>query len=460
MNINKLVRRVLLEIDETGKEVKKQVDLNNPSSVLDLASNDASCFPKKNLGIGGLELATKDLATACGVSEGTPLVKGKTPAGTTLYFFGSKTTKSDSGDGKFRFQDGKDQNGDPHFGMCTLSGSTYTKITDPTSPTWFCEGVFRAVADLNTAQLTQDQYTQLNNYVTKIGASYSQKVPEGQTEQEFEKYDVKNIKLLGDTFVNFPANTMYVWVRKGLLNANPDQLLELKNELSNLTPKLSTDIPKVLKERVSYCVTPKGLFPTTDYMPRGIDYESLKVRIDDPISGLKKGQDTLFCPDDTSLNEIKKSANNMDKCRQSVKFLYACKTNPRRANKLEKRKPSDNASTVDGNKCDDFKTVFYNRYLTYVCNSKSFKMYDRTVDILGMGIKKEVNDLLSDYTTDFGIGTFQQGLRESVKTSNTLDYTINKFVFEAIKGKKTKSVDPIGYVVKKNLLEEFKRRRK
>jgi hypothetical protein len=41
-----------------------------------------------------------------------------------------------------------------------------------------------------------------------------------------------------------------------------------------------------------------------------------------------------------------------------------------------------------------------------------------------------------------------------------LDYTINKFVFEAIKGKKTKSVDPIGYVVKKNLLEEFKRRRK
>lgn len=442
MNINKLVRKVLLEVDETGKEVKSSVDINNPNSVLDLALKNTDCFQAKNLGIGGLELITKDLAVNCGVNEGTPVVKGKNKLGNSLYFFGSKTKKTTSGDGKIRFTDGKDVNGDPHFEMCVATGTTYSPVTDATSPTWSCPGVFTAVEDLNTVQLTNEQQTQLQNYANTVGGVYSQFPPTGYSEQEFDKLDVTKINSIGESFKNFTPNTMFIWIRKGLMNATPDQVLEVTNYIADMSPKLTTKIPSIKDDTYQYCITAKGLFPTAQKFPPGITYENLKVRINDVNTGLKKGSWTMFCPEAGERTKIDKNASDMNQCREAVKFLYSCK--------YQKGK------LVDRQKCQSFKTVFTNRYIAHRCNTLG--AYNKSVNILGLGIKKEFEDLLNDVDTQFGFGTFNENLMESVKMSNTLDYTINKFVLEAIKGKK--SNDPIGSIVKKNLLEEFKRRRR
>lgn len=444
MNIDKLVRKVLLEVDETGKEVKNTVDINNPSSVLDLAMKNTSCFPAKPLGLGGLETTTKDLAASCGVTEGTPVVKGKNTGGAVLYLFGSKTKKTASGDGKTRFTDGKDVNGDPHFEMCVANGSEFIKVTDATSPTWTCPGVFTAVENLNTAQLSPEQKTQLQNYADTVGAVYSQFPPTGYSEQEFDKLDVTKINSIGESFKNFPPNTMFIWIRKGLMNATPDQVLEVTNYIAEMSPKLTTKIPSIKDDTYQYCITAKGLFPTAQKFPPGISYDNLKVRINDVNTGLKKGSWTMFCPEAGERTKIDKNASDMNQCREAIKFLYSCK--------YQKGK------LVNRQKCQSFKTVFTNRYIAHRCNALG--AYNKTVNILGLGIKKEYEDLLNDVDTQFGIGTFNENLMESVRISNTLDYTVNKFVLEAIKSKKSKSTDPIGYVVKKNLLEEFKRRRK
>jgi len=211
-----------------------------------------------------------------------------------------------------------------------------------------------------------------------------------------------------------------------------------------MSPKLTTKIPSIKDDTYQYCITAKGLFPTAQKFPPGINYDNLKVRINDVNTGLKKGSWTMFCPEAGERTKIDKNASDMNQCREAIRFLYSCK--------YQKGK------LVDRQKCQVFKTVFTNRYIAHMCNRLG--AYNKTVNILGLGLKKEFEDLLNDVDTQFGIGTFNENLMESVKMSNTLNYTINKFVLEAIKGKKTKSVDPIGYVVKKNLLEEFKRRRK
>jgi len=205
---------------------------------------------------------------------------------------------------------------------------------------------------------------------------------------------------------------------------------------------LTTKIPSIKDDTYEYCITAKGLFPTAQKFPPTISYDNLKVRINDVNTGLKKGSWTMFCPEAGERTKIDQNASDMNKCREAIKFLYSCKY---KKGKL-----------VDRQKCQSFKTVFTNRYIAHRCNTLG--AYNKSVNILGLGIKKEFEDLLNDVDTQFGIGTFNQNLMESLRTSGTLDYTINKFVLEAIKSKKTKSTDPIGYIVKKNLLEEFKRR--
>jgi hypothetical protein len=449
MNIDKLVRKVLLEADET-KTVKSEVDINNPVGVLTHAINTPSCFKSKGYPISEMRVATTDLATACGVAEKSNYSVGVT-GNTTAYFFGYKDTVKNPN---------PDAEGATHFQLCFTSdqGKTFTKVGQ--GRTWSCKDAFAGIGDINKAILSPEQKTQLVNYVAQVGGVYSEFPPRGYTEQEYDKYDVKTIKMLGDTFVDFPEGKMFIWVRKGLMNATPDQVNEVKTLIGKLTPKLTTTIPKVGDTRMSWCVTGKGLFPTDDYLPPGISYDNLKARLDDPNSGIKKGSWTLFCPDTESIRTVNTESTNMNKCRQAIKYLYSCKTKGGRS-KYNKTTgvPSDMTST-DGTEspCYDFKTQFKNRYLAYSCNSK--KMYDKTIDVMGVGIKNEVNDLFSDLTTNYGLGTFNKNLKESVKTSNTLDFTINKVVLEAIKSKNTKTIDPINSIVRKNLLESLKRRRK
>jgi len=434
MNIDKLVRRVLLEVDETGKEVTQKVNVNDPKSVLQHAIKDPSCFKSKGYPISDMMVATKDLATACGVSELTNYSVGTTGT-TTVYFFGSKDTATNPN---------PDTNGLTHFQLCVTpdSGKTYIKVNS--GRTWGCKNAFAEVSDLNKVDLSPEQQLQLQNYADTVGAVYSQHPPTGYSEQEFDKLDVTKINSIGESFKNFPPNTMYIWIRRGLMNATPDQVLDVTNYIADMSPKLTTKIPSIKDDTYQYCITAKGLFPTAQKFPPGITYEKLKVTINDPNTGLKKGSWTMFCPEAGERTKIDKNASDMGQCREAVRFLYSCK--------YQKGK------LVDRQKCQSFKTVFTNRYIAHRCNTLG--AYNKTVNILGLGLKKEFEDLLNDVDTQFGIGTFNENLMESVKMSNTLDYTINKFVLEAIKGKKTKSVDPIGYVVKKNLLEEFKRRRK
>ena len=454
MNIDKLVRKVLLEVDETKKTVQSEVDINNPETVLMHAGNTASCFAAKNMSIGKMETMTKELATACGVSENTKYTKGKTQGKTgemTVYFFGTKANVNPNPDaeGKIWFQ------------TCTVEGNVVKPVTSNTSY-WHCKDAFANVSDINKAILSPEQKTQLEYYVSQVGGVYSEFPPQGYTEQEYDKFDVKSIKMLGNTFVTFPDGKMFIWVRKGLMNATPDQVQEVKNLIETLTPKLTTTIPKVGTSRMSWCITGKALFPTNEYLPQGITYENLKARIDDPNSGIKKGTWTKFCPDEASITAINAESSDMNKCRNSIKYLYSCKTKGARSkfDKPDKTNPSASLELGGGleGPCYNFKTQFKNRYLAYSCNAK--QMYDKTIDILGVGIKKEVNDLISDFTSDYGLGTFNPNLKESVKTSNTLDFTINKVVLEAIKSKNTKTVDPINSIVRKNLLESLKRRRK
>ena len=451
MNINRLVRKVLLE-DDDAKKVKSQVDVNKPVEVLTHAINTASCFKSKGYPISEMRVATTDLATACGVAEKSNYSVGVT-GNTTAYFFGYKdTVKSPNPDAE----------GATHFQLCFTSdqGKTFTKVGQ--GRTWSCKDAFAGVEDINKAILSPEQKTQLEYYVSQVGGVYSEFPPQGYTEQEYDKFDVKSIKMLGNTFVTFPDGKMFIWVRKGLMNATPDQVQEVKNLIETLTPKLTTTIPKVGTSRMSWCITGKALFPTNEYLPQGITYENLKARIDDPNSGIKKGSWTKFCPDEASITAINAESSDMNKCRNSIKYLYSCKTKGGRSkfNQPDKTNPSASLELGGGVEypCYNFKTQFKNRYLAYSCNAK--QMYDKTIDILGVGIKKEVNDLISDFTSDYGLGTFNPNLKESVKTSNTLDFTINKVVLEAIKSKNTKTVDPINSIVRKNLLESLKRRRK
>ena len=77
---------------------------------------------------------------------------------------------------------------------------------------------------------------------------------------------------------------------------------------------------------MSWCITAKGLFPTTEYLPGNITYDNLKSKLDDPIAGVKKGSWILFCPDVDAITKTVTDAKDMKKCRESVKFLYSCKT--------------------------------------------------------------------------------------------------------------------------------------
>jgi hypothetical protein len=449
MNIDKLVRKVLLEVDET-KTVQSKVDINNPVSVLTHAINTPSCFAAKNMGIGQMKTMEESTATACGVSKGVQYTEGKKD-NMTVYFFGTKANVNPNPDaeGKIWFQ------------TCTVEGNVVKPVTTSTSY-WVCKDAFAGIEDINKAILSPEQEDKLKTYVNTYGGSYSNYQPDDYTEQTYEKYDVKKIPSLGDTFVDFPDGKMFVYIRKGLLNATPDQVQKLTSLITTLTPKLSTRIPEVGKVNWrQWCVTGKGLFPTDSFLPSGIGYENLKARIDDPNVGLKKGSWTLFCPEKDDITTVNKNATNMTECRNAVKFLYSCKTKGGRSkyNKTDSGKPSDQESgELNDSPCFDFKTQFKNRYLAAACNTN--KMYDRTTDILGVGIRKEVNDLLSDLTTDYGLGTFNKNLKESVKILNTLDFTINKVVLEAIKSKNTKTIDPINSIVRKNLLESLKRRRK
>ena len=448
MNINRLVRKVLLEGDDE-KTVKSQVDVTKPVEVLTHAINTPSCFKSKGYPISEMRVVTKDLATACGVPENSNYTYGKNGE-TDIYFFGVKDTVKNPN---------PDAEGMTHFQLCfTSDRKTFTKVGQ--GRTWACKDAFAAISDINKAILSPEQKTQLEYYVSQVGGVYSEFPPQGYTEQEYDKYDVKTIKMLGETFVDFPEGKMFIWVRKGLMNATPDQVNEVKTLIGKLTPKLTTTIPKVGDARKGWCVTGKGLFPTDDYLPVGISYDNLKARLDDPNSGIKKGSWTLFCPDTESIRTVNTESASMDKCRQAIKYLYSCKTKGGRS-KYNKTTgvPSDMSSTDQTEQpCYDFKTQFKNRYLAYSCNAK--QMYDKTIDVMGVGIKNEVNDLFSDLNSNYGLGTFNKNLKESVKTSNTLDFTINKVVLEAIKSKNTKTVDPINSIVRKNLLESLKRRRK
>ena len=449
MNIDKLVRKVLLEVDET-KTVQSKVDINNPVSVLTHAINTPSCFAAKNMGIGQMKTMEESTATACGVSKGVQYTEGKKD-NMTVYFFGTKANVNPNPDaeGKIWFQ------------TCTVEGNVVKPVTSNTSY-WSCKDAFAGIEDINKAILSPEQENKLKTYVNTYGGSYSDYPPDDYTEQTYEKYDVKKIPSLGDTFVDFPDGKMFVYIRKGLLNATPDQVQKLTSLITTLTPKLSTKIPEVGTDSwKAWCITGKALFPTDNFLPPGISYENLKVRLDDPNAGLKKGSWTLFCPDKPSIDAINTESRDMNKCRNSIKYLYSCKTKGGRSkfNQQGKTNPSSSLELGGGTPpCDDFKRQFKERYLAYTCNAK--KMYDKTIDILGVGIKNEVNDLLSDLTTDYGLGTFNKNLKESVKTSNTLDFTINKVVLEAIKSKNTKTIDPINSIVRKNLLESLKRRRK
>lgn len=448
MNINNLVKKILLEIEGDPKEVKTKVDVNDPKSVLTLAITDKGCFQAKNKGIGGtMQYMKKDTATACGVPENSLVVSGK-EGNADLYFFGIKSTVTPN----------PDKEGDILFQMCKVDGSTVVAVDK--GPVWKCAGIFSEVKDLNTSILSAEQEAQLKNYVAQVGGSYSQYPPEGYTEQEYDKIDVKKIAMLGNTFLNFPENSMFIWVRKGLMNATPDQVQEVRNLIDTLTPKLSTTIPKAGTTRMSWCITGKGLFPTESYLPPGITYENLKARLDDPNSGIKKGSWTLFCPDESSIRTVNSDSSDMNKCRNAIKYLYSCKTKGGRSkfNRADKTNPSAALELGGGTEsaCFDFKRQFKERYLAYSCSTK--KMYDKTIDILGVGIKNEVNNLLSDLTTDYGLGSFNKNLRESVVMSNSLDFTINKVVLEAINNKKSNKSNSIQTILKKNLLEEFKKR--
>jgi hypothetical protein len=446
MNIDKLVRRVLLEIDET-KEVKSEVNINNPTEVLMHAINTPSCFAAKNMGIGQMKTMEEATATACGVSKGVQYTEGKT-GNMTVYFFGTKAnvTPNPDAEGKWWFQ------------TCTVEGNDVKPVTSNSSY-WTCKDAFANISDINKAILSQEQKNKLQTYVDTYGGTYSDYQPTDYTEQTYDKYDVKKIPSLGDSFVDFPEGKMFVYIRKGLLNATPDQVQKLTSLITTLTPKLTTKIPDVGEVNWrQWCVTGKGLFPTDSFLPSGIGYENLKARIDDVNAGLKKGNWTLFCPEKADITTVSADSTNMSKCREAVKFLYSCKTKGGRSkyNKTGSGKPSDQDSgLLNDSPCYDFKTQFKNRYLAAACNSK--RMYDSTTDILGIGIRKEVNNLLSDLTTDYGLGTFNKNLQESIKTSNTLDFTINKVVLEAIKNKKTKPVSGIESIVKKKLMEQIKR---
>ena len=450
MNIDKLVRKVLLEVDET-KTVQSEVNISDPISVLTHAGNTPSCFAAKNMGISQMKTMEKTTATACGVPEYTKYTEGKR-GNMTVYFFGTKATS---------ITPNPDAEGQTWFQTCTVENNVVKPVTDTTSY-WACKDAFAGIEDINKAILSQEQKNKLETYVNTYGAATSDYPPKDYTEQTYDKIDVKKIPSLGDTFIDFPDGKMFVYIRKGLLNATPDQVQKLTTFISTLTPKLSTKIPNVGEVNWrQWCVTGKGLFPTDSFLPSGIGYDNLKVRMDDPNVGLKKGTWTLFCPEKADITTVSTDATDMAKCRNAVKFLYSCKTKGGRSkyNKTASGNPSDQASgQLNDSPCFDFKSQFKNRYLAAACNSK--KMYDRTTDILGVGIRKEVNDLLSDLTTDYGLGTFNKNLQESIKTSNTLDFTINKVVLEAIKNKNTKTIDPINSIVRKNLLESLKIRRK
>lgn len=447
MNIDKLVRKVLLEVDET-KNVQSEVNISNPTEVLMHAINTPSCFAAKNMGISQMKTMEKATATACGVSEGTKYTEGK-KGNMTVYFFGTKATN---------INPNPDAEGKLWFQTCTVEGNVVKPVTDTTSY-WTCKDAFANVSDINKAILSPEQKNKLQTYVDTYGGVYSDYPPTDYTEQTYDKIDVKKISSLGDTFVDFPDGKMFVYTRKGLLNATPDQVQKLTALITTLTPKLTTKIPDVGEVNWrQWCVTGKGLFPTDSFLPSGIGYENLKARIDDANAGLKKGSWTLFCPEKADITTVSKESTDMTKCRNAVKFLYSCKTKGGRSkyNKTDSGNPSDQtAGQLNDSPCFDFKTQFKNRYLVAACNSK--KMYDRTTDILGVGIRKEVNNLLSDLTTDYGIGTFNKNLQESIKTSNTLDFTINKVVLEAIRNKKSKPVGGIESIVKKKLMEQIKR---
>jgi hypothetical protein len=451
MNIDKLVRKVLLEVDGDGKTVSAVVNINDPVSVLTHAINTPSCFPAKNMGISTMKTMEKNTAMACGVAEGTKYTEGKT-GNMTVYFFGTKATDRTPN---------PDDEGKIWWQTCTIEGNIKKPVTSGASY-WFCKDAFAGISDINKAILSPEQENKLKTYVNTYGGIYSDYPPDDYTEQTYEKYDVKKIPSLGDTFVDFPDGKMFVYIRKGLLNATPDQVQKLTSLITTLTPKLTTKMFDVGTDNwKAWCITGKALFPNDNYLPSGISYENLKARLDDPNAGLKKGSWTLFCPDKPSIDAINTESRDMNKCRNSIKYLYSCKTKGGRSkfNQQGKTNPSSSLELGGGTPpCDDFKRQFKERYLAYTCNAK--KMYDKTIDILGVGIKNEVNDLLSDLTTDYGLGTFNKNLKESIKTSNTLDYTINKVVLEAITNKKSKSIDSIGTRVKKNLLEEFKRRKK
>lgn len=451
MNINNLLKKVLLEVNgepEPGKTVSGQVDLQNPTSVLTHAINTPSCFKAKGYPITELRTASKELATACGVPEGTNYTEGKPGGDMTVYFFGKKDSVK---------KPNPDAEGATHFELCYTKGTTTTPIGK--GYTWACKDAFAGISDINKAILSPEQESKLKTYVTTYGGVYSEFPPEDYTEQTYAKYDVKKIAALGDTFVDFPDGKMFVWVRLGLMNATPDQVKSVEKLLSGLTPSFTTKIPEVGTTSMSWCITAKGLFPTRDYFPlSSISYDNLKVRMDDPITGLKKGQWVKFCPNSDGIIETNKKAMDPKKCREAVRFLYSCKTKGNRSKYAEGGQETDADGTLipGSGGCDDFKAQFKNRYLAFTCNSK--KMYENTkFDVLGFGIKKEKDDLLNDIVSNFGLGTFVQTLKESVKISNTLDFTINKVVLEAIKNKKSKSVGGIESIVKKKLMEQIKR---
>jgi hypothetical protein len=429
MNIDKLIRKMLVEVSQNTPSTEK-VNVDDPEAVLKFAQTSSGCFPQKekDKGIKFSDLkyfSDQNAATACGVALNTKYVMG-TLGSVEYYFMGTKSkTKTEN----------PDTNGDYYFETCKKDGSTVTPVS--TGPVWTCLD-FRATADVNKSQLSDVQQKQLNYYLEKMGSAYNEFPPEGYSTQTHDVIDITTISDLGTVFQGFPKNTKFIYKRKGLQNATPDQVGKLEEKLATLTPKMTLKQPEIGSTELDYAITVRALIPSsTQVAALGGTYDNFK--------GIK------LYPESGELQNVKVDAES---CKLAVKGLYNCKIKPTAG--FSSGQSSDGQPGFGGgNECGKFDNQFKYRFQAYYCWLNG--VYSKAKNIMGIGIKDELQNLLDDYTTAYGIGTFNPNLKESVRKSNTLNYTINNVVLESIREKKNSTISSI---IRKNLMEEFRKQRK